>query len=84
MNPTVWPRLQVILSDVLGTAAAQITAESSPESIESWDSLNHLNLMLALEQEFKINFAPEEIEQLTSAGNITALLERKLSRHGAP
>jgi acyl carrier protein len=83
MNPIVWPRLQVILASILGASAAQITPESSPATIESWDSLNHLNLALALEQEFKINFTPEEIERLTSAANIGVLVERKLNGHGA-
>jgi acyl carrier protein len=78
MNAAIWPRLQVILADVLALAPAQVTSELSPETIENWDSLNHLKLALAIEQEFKVNFLPEDIEQLTSVQRISDLLERKL------
>jgi acyl carrier protein len=79
MNAVIWPRLQVIMSDVLAIVPTQVTGELSPETIENWDSLNHLKLTLALEQEFKVNFLPEDIEQLTSAQRISDILERKLN-----
>ncbi len=83
MNAAIWPRLQVILVDVLALTPAQVTSELSPETIEKWDSLNHLKLALAIEQEFKIHFMPEDIEQLTSAQRISDILERKLNDRGA-
>ena len=52
--------------------------DSSPDNIESWDSLQHLNLVLALEQEFRTQFTPEEIEQLLSVELIAALVEEKV------
>jgi acyl carrier protein len=60
----------------------QITLMSSPETIENWDSLNHLNLVLAIEQEFGIQLMPEEIEQLLSVEHIMALLDEKLNAAG--
>ena len=40
-------------------------------------SLQHLNLVLALEQEFQVQFTPEEIEQLLSVELVAALLDEK-------
>ena len=51
--------------------------QSSPETIPTWDSLQHLNLVLALEQEFRIQFTPEEIEQILSVEKAAAVLEEK-------
>ena len=51
--------------------------ESSPETVPNWDSLQHLNLVLALEQEFQVQFTPEEIEQLLSVALVAALLDEK-------
>jgi acyl carrier protein len=51
--------------------------ESSPDNITSWDSLQHLNLVLALEQEFQVQFSPEEIEEILSVELAAALLDEK-------
>jgi acyl carrier protein len=55
----------------------EVQAESSPDTIPNWDSLQHLNLVLAIEQEFNVQFSPEEIEQLLSVELVAALLEEK-------
>lgn len=70
-------RVRVIVADVFGVPVEQVRPDSSPDNIESWDSLQHLNLVLALEQEFGTQFTPEEIEQLLSVELVAALLEEK-------
>jgi len=70
-------RVQRIVADVLEVPLEQVKPESSPDTIETWDSLHHLNMVLALEQEFGVQFAPEEIEQLLSVELVAALLEEK-------
>jgi acyl carrier protein len=70
-------RVRTIFSDVFQVPLDQVRADSSPDTIPNWDSLQHLNLVLALEQEFSVQFTPEEIEQLLSVELIAALLEEK-------
>jgi len=70
-------RVQRIVSDVLQIALEKVTPETSPDNVETWDSIQHLNLVLSLEQEFGIQFSPEEIEQLLSVDLITAFVEEK-------
>jgi acyl carrier protein len=70
-------RVQRIVADVLEVPLEQVKPESSPDTIESWDSLHHLNMVLALEQEFAVQFTPEEIEQLLSVELVAALVEEK-------
>lgn len=82
MNTFVVGRVQRILADILQIPAEQITPESSPDIIENWDSMNHLSLVLALEQEFGVHFVPEEIGQLSSVEVIVKLLEEKLHADG--
>ena len=55
-----------------------ITAESSPQSIESWDSMQHLNLVLAIEERFGVRFEPEEMEEMKNVGAAAALVDKKL------
>jgi acyl carrier protein len=66
-----------IVADLFSIPVEQITQESSPDTIEAWDSLQHLNLVLALEQEFSVQLMPEEIEQLLSIQDIVTLLAEK-------
>jgi acyl carrier protein len=65
-------------SDVFGLPADKITLTSTPEGIETWDSIQHLNLVLALQQKFGLRFAPEEIVQMKSIGDVIKLVEGKL------
>jgi acyl carrier protein len=75
-------RVVRIAADVFGVSADAIGPASSPDTIEAWDSLHHLNLVLALEQEFAVQFTPEEIEQMLSIELAAALVEEKLAASG--
>jgi acyl carrier protein len=72
-------RVRGIAADVLEVPPDQINLDSSPATIETWDSVHHLNLVLALEQDFNLQFEPEEIDQIGSVGEIVAVVGRKLS-----
>jgi len=78
MNPSLFERLRRIAADVLEVTPGQITESVSSETMETWDSVHHLNLVLALEQEFHLQFEPEEIDDMTSIPSVLAVLDRKL------
>ncbi len=67
-----------IAADVFKFPESSIGPASTPDTIESWDSLHHLELVLALEQEFGIQISPEEIEQLLSIELAACLIEEKV------
>ena len=77
MNTPAVEKIRQLASDVFEVPLSEIRPESSPDTISTWDSLHHLNLVLALEQEFAIQFTPEEIEQLLSIELIDALIAEK-------
>ena len=77
MAAPVRERVRRIVSDVFAVPVDQVTDEASPETIEAWDSLAHLNLVLSLEQEFAITFDLNEIAELTS---VPAIVDRITSR----
>ena len=66
-------QVRQIVADIFGVPIDSVTADSSPESIENWDSMAHLNLVLSLEQAFGVNFPPDEIAELIS---VSAIVER--------
>jgi acyl carrier protein len=82
MNDLLESRVQRIFSDVFSIPVDQLQSEASPETVSTWDSLNHLNLVLALEQEFGIQFTPEEaMDGMASLGKIIVLLKDKDRGH---
>lgn len=70
-------KIKSIMSKILKIPETKIHAESSPDNIETWDSLKHINLVLALEQSFDITFDEEEIFQLISYEMILARVNAK-------
>ena len=74
MNEQVLSRVLEIATDVL---QAGVTPESSPETVESWDSVHHLNLVLALEEEYGFEFLPEEMDQAKTVGSLALVVSAK-------
>ncbi len=80
MTESVLDEVRQIAADIFNVPVEQVVAASSPEDVDNWDSLQHLNLVLALEQSFELEFAPEDIEQMLSVESIVAVVQRKLSQ----
>ena len=79
MTPTIESRVCDLAGSLFNVPAAELTSESSSETVEGWDSLQQLNLVLAVEQEFEVQLGPEEIEQMGSIAGVVAVLTQKLA-----
>jgi len=77
MSETRADRVRQIVADILDVDVNAVSLASSPDTIESWDSMQHLNLVLALEQTFGVTFVPEEIETMTTVGRIVDVVDAK-------
>jgi acyl carrier protein len=78
MTADVGRRVIEIAADVLGEAPGSIGNDTTPADIEAWDSLAQLNLVVALEDEFAIQLAPEDMDLMVSVGAIAALVSSRL------
>jgi acyl carrier protein len=76
LTASTFEQVRNIASDIFGIPVDRITAESSPETIENWDSMQHLNLVLAIEEKFGVQLDPEDIEQMKNIGAVAALVEK--------
>lgn len=72
-------QVRQIAADIFNLPLDAITLQSSPQMIETWDSLQHVNLVLALEQTFAVQFLPEEIAEMQTIDRIAALVEQKMN-----
>ena len=79
MSAAISDRIQRIAADVFNLPVHRVTPQTSPENVENWDSFQHLNLVLALEQELGVEFPPEEIEQMKDIAAIVRIVQNKLA-----
>ena len=70
-------RVRKVVSQVFGLAADSITDDSSVDTIEKWDSLSHINLILALEGEFGVSLTPEDVMEMLSVKLIRMILAER-------
>ncbi|MFN7923992.1 MAG: acyl carrier protein [Bryobacteraceae bacterium] len=82
MSAEILDRVLHMMADIFGVPADTMTPASSPDNVETWDSIKHLELVMALEQEFGVQFSPEEIEQLLSVELVASLVEEKKKEIG--
>ena len=71
-------KIRQIMSQTFNVPLDQITDQTKVETIQSWDSLHHINLTLALEAEFKTTFTPEQIIGMVSFQEILEVLKQKV------
>ena len=70
-------KLKKVMSQVFNLPIEEITEDTSPDNIEKWDSLNHMNLILAIEQAFDVSFEPDEIIDMLNYKLIVHTLKTK-------
>ena len=71
---TARQRLYDTIEGVLGVPPGTVVETSSPETLPSWDSLNHLNLAVAIEGEFSVTFSPQDVIDMRNVGLIQTIL----------
>jgi acyl carrier protein len=69
-------RVRSIVAAVLRVPAESIGDATSPDSVSGWDSLQHMQLVLALEEEFGVQFAVEDMEAMHNVGAIVEIVGR--------
>ena len=71
-------QLKQVMADVFDIDANTISDSTSVDSVKEWDSLKHLNLVLALEQQFNVTFSVEQTVEMLSY----PLIKTVLAEHG--
>lgn len=77
MSNNIQEQIKNIMSTVLDVSLDKINSNSSPDTIESWDSLKHMNLIISLEEEFNITFTDDEIFESMNYKLIEAIIIEK-------
>ena len=76
----VHTRLTTIFRDVFDDESLVLRDDLTAEDVENWDSLTHINLIVAIEKEFRIRFTTAEVSGLKNVGELEALAAAKVKQ----
>ncbi len=68
---------QQVFREVFENPSLIITEKTVAADIPEWDSLAHINLIIALEQSFGFQFTSEEVTSMANVGDLFRLLEQR-------
>lgn len=74
----VFNQLNKIFQDVFDDDSIKVSDITTANDIEDWDSLEHVNLIVAVEKHFKIKFTMNEIVKFKNVGNMADTIMEKL------
>jgi acyl carrier protein len=67
-----------IFKDVLDNDDIILTDDTTAKDVDDWDSLNHIQLVVAIEKKFKIRFTSNEIHSWNNVGELISSIAAKL------
>lgn len=70
-------QLESLFASVLREPVDKMNDETSPRNTRNWDSLKHIELVMAVEAAYSVQFTMPEISSLNSLGNVRQLLQQK-------
>jgi len=72
--------IQPLFRDVLDQPDLLLTADSNASNVDDWDSLAHINIVMAIERHYKVKFALGELQGLKNVGDMAELIIRKTAK----
>ena len=72
----IYERLNEVFRDFFDDDEIELTPETTAEDIEDWDSLNHITLMSAVEEEFGVRFTMGPVSGMKSVGEMAEIIAK--------
>ena len=75
---TTLQKLNEIFVDQLDNPQIRLTEETTADDIDEWDSLSHIQPIVAIEKTFKIRFSSSQIASLKNVGELAVCIDNKV------
>lgn len=76
----IYERLNDIFRDVFDDDSLSVTPATTAADIEDWDSLSHITLMAAVEDEFRMKFSMKEVVEMKNVGEMVTIIAARRKR----
>ncbi len=70
----IYERINNVFRDVFDDDSIEVNAETTSNDIEDWDSLEHINLIVAIEHEFNMKFNMNEVTTMKNVGEMVDII----------
>ena len=74
----IFDTLNGIFQDIFDDASLTVGEETTAAGVEGWDSLTHITLLAAVEDEFGITFPMKTVVEMKNAGDMASAIEAAL------
>lgn len=81
---TVLNDVTSVFKDVLDTDDIELKYETTANDVEDWDSLTHIQIIVAVEKHFNIRFSSGEIQKFKNVGEMCDAILKKVQNQGTP
>lgn len=76
----IYERLNDIFQDVFDDDSITVSPATTAADIEDWDSLSHITLMAAVEDEFRMKFSMKEVVEMKNVGEMATIIAARRKR----
>ncbi len=73
----IYARLNEVFRDVFDNQDINVSESTTAKDIDGWDSLTHISLLSAIENEFDMEFSMGEAVKMKNVGDMVAIIERE-------
>lgn len=77
MEEKIYEILNEIFRDIFDDEEIVVTPETNSDSIEDWDSLEHINLVVAIEKAFQMKFSMDEVTGMKDVGEMVEIIKQR-------
>ena len=77
-NSKILDQLDDVFIDVLDNKDIKLNLNTTADEVDDWDSLNHIQLVVAIEKKFKIRFSSKEIQSWKNVGELVESIHSKI------
>ena len=76
---SIYEKLNEVFQDVFDDDSITVNAETTADDIEDWDSLEHINLVSAVEKEFAVKFTMAQVVGMKNVGEMVEVILAAIS-----
>ncbi len=76
----IYERLNNVFRDIFDDDSIEVNENTTSNDIEDWDSLEHINLVVAVEQEFGIKFNMNEVTTMKNVGEMVDIIISRMEK----